>query len=558
MEKYYPKLKDFFVKKIGIPEKPIAEDYAKILIEISEKESVEKPNQERILKIYKELNKFLEPENSKDSSITEEVWWEDFVTKGIFWTNKSNFWRNNNDVFVNDDDEVYELFKNKDEVAFLEVPQSENPEYASFVKETGLKHLSKSIKTKIETSVDCDFDEKLTKKIDELLIYIVRYLYHEENAIYKKAKKDERLSNLVNLRCYGVLDLNVEYNLHTESVVKDDTLFLDSNKLYVKIDDLEDYEQVSIVLSKMFGSPKGLSDFIENLFIKPSNEKRESSLKTKRIRDLPKEELDWFETHQAQSKVLEIDKNVEVEDVEKRIKSSEDEEIQKKNPNSRRSKQVTDSKEKTSLENKDSSQNSDWKPEANPSEIDIDLSEPIVPDVKPSTISDDNVRKNPSTLENQYRQDSKSENLSQQSKKNIGRSGEEFTIAYLHKYFTNKYAGIEIEETDTGFNGQLNKKTIVEVIWLNKNGETGIGRDIDYIENGEIHYLEVKATISSDKKYFHISKAEWQLAKKTQENYHIFRVYNAGTKNATHDEYRNPYKLWEENRISFRSISLEI
>ena len=596
LENYYPKLKNFFVQKIGIPEKPTAENYADILGEISIKGSIEKSDERKIKKIYKELNRFLKTENSKDLSIIKTSWWKSFITKNIFWTNKSEFWRNDNDVFINDDEELYELFKHKSDVDFLKFPQDENPELAFFIKETGLKYLSKSIETQIETSVECDFDEKLTKEINNLSIYIVRYIYHKENEIYEKAKEDGRLLNLINLLCYGVLDLNVEYILHTDSVTKDSILFLDENKLYVKIDDLEDYERVSMELSKMFGSPKGLSDFIENLFSKPYNDKRDESLKKKKIGDLPKSERDWFEKNSAQR----ID--IKITLLNSNDTQSSDGEIQGNNlvpenggindhnlseynhqsishqENTKNGSNQIETESSTiasqpeipitnylrqaqpPLTRNENVIENDWNAQVEPSEVESDRKEVVIPKFIPSNPpTNRNVQPDStsSAMGNENTENSK-DRLSQEAKRRIGRWGEEFAVEKLREKFVGKYTNCKLQEKDTGFHLSVNNQTRVEINWLNKFEDKGIGRDIEFIENGETYFIEVKATKTDSKEIIQISRNEWQLAKEKHEKFSIFRVYNAGTNQARCEEICNPYQEWLEGRLSVQSLTVGI
>jgi hypothetical protein len=68
----------------------------------------------------------------------------------------------------------------------------------------------------------------------------------------------------------------------------------------------------------------------------------------------------------------------------------------------------------------------------------------------------------------------------------------------------------------------------------------------------------VKSTKTATKEIFQISRSEWELAKNEQENYSIFRIYNAGTNEASPKEIRNPYKEWLEGNLSVQSITIRI
>jgi len=596
LEKYYPKLKNFFVQKLGISEKPIAKDYAGILVEISNKGSLEKEDKEKILKIYKELNKFLENEDSENVSITNEIWWDDFIEERIFWTNKSEFWQNDDDVFVNNDEELYELFKDKDTVAFLKVPHTELPRLAHFIKGTSLKPISGMVKAEIETSLECEYEEELTGNINSLLIYIFRYLYHKEPFIYKKLKETGKLSEIMNLKCFWVLDLNIKYTLQTESATKDDFLHLDNNKFYVKVDSLEDYERISIELSKVFESPKGLSEFIENLLLKPSNEKRAESLKVKKIGELPSDEFEWFTKNISQTIIDDIDINLDdfsvIDEGKKQINNlaSEKDQSDDHTANEFNHQDITQQEnvidstvqtEITSPDNinqtripptnypkdsqsvsfqKENAEEKDWNPEVDPWDVEPRGTEDVIPEFKPSNLS---ANRNPQTnsknlSSERENNESIKDNLSQEAKTKIGRWGEEFAVEKLREKFLGKYPNCKLQETESGFYISVDNQIKVEVNWLNKFGEHGIGRDIEYIENGVKHFIEVKATKTDSKEIFQISRSEWQLAKDEQENYSIFRIYNAGTSYARPEEIRNPYKKWLDGSLSVQSLTIRI
>lgn len=600
LENLYPKLKDFFVRKIGVPEKPTAKNYADALIEISKKDSVEKADKERIFKIYRELNKTLKSESPKNQTITQLTWWKEFIAKNIFWTNKFDF-RCNDNVFVNDDKELYELFKEKTEIAFLKIPQDQNPAFAPFISKTGLKYLSKEVKSEIVHSMDYVEVEKLTNQVNELSIYIVRYLYQEENEIYETAKQDGRLLQLINLTCYGVEDLNVKYTLNTESAYSDNVLFLDESSMYLKIDNfdrldnLKDFDRISIELAKIFGYPKGLSDFIETLFSKSSNEKREKSLITKKIGNLPKDEFEWFtknftqiingETvpvNSAEFKVFYKDLQddnlfsrndqsnkhfaLELDDRNKHQNNAKDDTDQTETEPSTSTHQngtpqITpfEGNKSLSSEVEDVAKN-DWNPEVDPTDVEPCGTKDVIPEFKPSNLSANRNFQTNSKSPSSERESKESnrDSLSQEAKTKIGRWGEEFAVEKLREKFLGKYPNCKLQETEAGFDILVNKQIIVEVNWLNKFGECGIGRDIEYIENGVKHFIEVKATKTDAKEIFQISRSEWQLAKDKQENYSIFRIYNAGTSYARPEEIRNPYKEWLEGNLSFQSLTIRI
>lgn len=381
-----------------------------------------------------------------------------------------------------------------------------------------------------------------------------------------------------------------------ESATKDDFLYLDKNKFYVKVDSIQDYERISIELSKIFESPKGLSDFIETLLLKPSDEKRAESLKVKKIGNLPSDELEWFMTNTTHNVVIKTSSDLvdfDVIDEEKdqtnnlapekdnasdrvasesshqnnpyqNIIKDESSQTETKSPNSVNQNNIsptnyTKQSQATPSQNENGVEN-DWNPEVNPSDVESSGEESVIPEFTPSSHpTNRNVQTNSkSSPSEREKNESSKDTLSQEAKRKIGRWGEEFAIEKLREKFLGKYKNCKLQETNTGFNILVDNQIKVEVNWLNKYEDKGIGKDIEYNENGEEYFIEVKATKTDAKEIFQISRSEWQLAKDKQENYSIYRIYNAGTNQARAEEIRNPYKEWLEEKLSVQSLTIRI
>ncbi len=101
----------------------------------------------------------------------------------------------------------------------------------------------------------------------------------------------------------------------------------------------------------------------------------------------------------------------------------------------------------------------------------------------------------------------------------IGDWGERLVNNYLHK---------RLDDAETN---------VVAVNWVNEEKESGLPYDFEIdLYDPETQtitkvYVEVKSTMSSKKSFFEISANEVKFAQKTQENYHLYRVFNAGDQN---------------------------
>ena len=105
----------------------------------------------------------------------------------------------------------------------------------------------------------------------------------------------------------------------------------------------------------------------------------------------------------------------------------------------------------------------------------------------------------------------------QDSQERVGRWGEE----YVYKYLT---------AADSLPSGQR----IRSVTWINESTETGKPYDIEVeIEPQTVLYIEVKSTKSSEKEFMEFSWNQLKFADREKHNYHLYRVYSAGSELVT-------------------------
>ena len=104
----------------------------------------------------------------------------------------------------------------------------------------------------------------------------------------------------------------------------------------------------------------------------------------------------------------------------------------------------------------------------------------------------------------------------------------------------------------------------IEIHWLNKDNERGEGCDFLIIEKGEtLQYIEVKATEGEDEQLLEVTGLQWRVAYNLYEKgngnrYMIFRVLNAGKKNAKIKPIINPVKLWNEGKLYAHPVNLKL
>lgn len=550
LEEHYPSLKSFFVDKLGVSEKPAPKDYANVLMDLSCKKNFNKDDEKLVIKIYQELNNYLNPDENEHLP-SEEDWGDDFIQKPIFWTNKEEFWRNNNNVFVNDNEELYELFKNKSKVAFLKLPENYYPKLQYFIKATKLLYLSKAIEIEPKFNENQNVDNKLTNDIQKFIPFILRYLYQSAYGNFAKLKNDGKLNQLINLECYTVESLKVEYKLGEESVITERSSLLYDGKLYIQKDQVENTDILGIELSKLFGEITGLDDFIITLFEKKTDEKIEQYLKVKGIKELPEEEKKWF------------------------VKSSHEPEPpggpEPESPGGPEPKPPggPEPKPTRSSEPKPPSipaETIEWEPQCKPKEVEPRIKEIDIPVTGSKDSGGGDSGEVPQKKgEGQKDQDEKKDEdegkknaISQKDKVKIGKWGEEYALMCLKEKLKKKYQNGKIEETSSGFNIVVDDMVVVEVDWLNAIGDSGEGYDIKVTEKNSEWYIEVKTTKTDKKDWFDISSKQWEIMEKEGDMFHIYRVYNAGTQKAYIVDIPNPYEMWREGNLTAYPIRIQI
>jgi len=119
--------------------------------------------------------------------------------------------------------------------------------------------------------------------------------------------------------------------------------------------------------------------------------------------------------------------------------------------------------------------------------------------------------------------------LSQYStNKELGNLGEAYAVTYLRQQFGEEYP----------------------LEWLNKTGESYEPFDIKTTQyDGTLTYWEVKTTQGEFQEWF-MSMQEWMFAAEQGDNYHILRVFNAGTKEASVVDIVNPVQQWRDRKLT--------
>jgi len=584
LEKYYPKFKRFFVEKLGISEKPAPKDYADVLCYISEKRKsdISEEDKKVIVRIYKELNRNLNPDKL-ENLISQEDWWSNFIKKPIFFTDKGKFWSNDGDIFINDNSELYELFKDEEDIGFLWLPDGYHPDKIRFfIKACNLHYLSESVEIEpLLEGATHSKDNKSTQVIQTTVPYVLRYLYWKENLEYEKLKKNGTLGKIRTIEVCVTDNLKVEYSIKlnewrtiNKKAEKKCIYHKDENHIYMKSDG--GIYDLGVEFSKVFGEIKGLDDFIMNIMNDISN--AESIMRAKNIVSLPESEEEILKKSSRIKKIKRVEKiekgleqptGTEGEKKERRRKGRGRIETGKTVKISAGTGALTDEDQEDTL---DKTKEKEWIPKFSAEKIPLRIEEYV-----PKQEAQKEIDKGESSTGKVHVTGTSKSGviLSEKAKKNIGREGEKYALYCILKKKLEHYFSFKIEsdmtfedllgryshiisENDQGFRLQKDGDITVEIIWLNKNGESGQHYDIKIAEDGDEIFIEVKSTPEYGKAWFQVSKDQWRLMKEKEDKFYIYRVYGVGTENARIEYIRNPAKRWEDGYIDAYLIGIEI
>ncbi|MDM3853879.1 MAG: HNH endonuclease [Aphanizomenon gracile PMC649.10] len=299
LENEYPQLYNFFVCKLQVTVDPKPHDYAKVLLDLSKNNKLTNEDIKIIWRVYRELNEHLEIMETKKYLLSQEYWWNDFIQQSIIYTHNNNFSLNHEILFVNDDEELFDLFQDQEGIEFLQLPAGNcHHQIDYFLKEMNIKYISHCVQ--IELSIDktetLRESTDITQQIQGFIPYILRYLYHQDNKKFKALKRNNILLSFQNIRAYIVNKLTVKYTLEKESVLAEKQMFLDKEKntLYIHSNYLKDTDNLAIELAKFFSDIQGVEDFMISLFDKKTDQKIRKYLEAKKIADLPNDEKKYF------------------------------------------------------------------------------------------------------------------------------------------------------------------------------------------------------------------------------------------------------------------------
>lgn len=543
-ERSYPLvLKEFFVDKIGIDEKPQLKHFINFLKRLEANlgdEDVTTKYKEVIYKIFSEIGSLaLKP--GIDKNQFKEL-------DGYIWTNKNTFYSNDNDLFFNDNDSLFELYQSEEFIAFFDIPKNLLPKTKYLLSILGIPGISLSVGIDLLNEDQAVLDERLTNKVRRYADTIISLIYSDYTAVHEDQKGTNLLKEFKNIKIYELQELRVNYSLNTILKCASTDSFHKNNSIYLARDS-DKISSLAFEISKMLGISSAF-EFILLLLTLPKKT-IDSLIKQKNLASpLPDEETS-FEQIAENNKEEERQEDFKNE-YDKNFTNEDGDFSDQCNSDSLLNTQVTRA---VSVER--------WKPNLQPSAISLPIENYIAN-------SDFDIEKN---IENRTflkspgnrseSNDYSSQALSQQDKDNIGDFGEQVVFNGLVRWLKSKYSdnGFTFYSENQIFRIKDKEKTIAELKWLNSKYIVQEGHDLVLKENGINKYFEVKTTRGDDSIVFTVSPQQWKFMKQEKGAFSIMRVINASATDRNDIriiEINNPFQLWIEGKLKASPVSIEL
>jgi hypothetical protein len=210
-------LEGFFVHRLGIRRSPSAEDYGRVLRELASIGEPDAARERRLWDVYEGLGLALAREGVTGAGGLP-AWWEELIRRPVFLADRGGFRANDGSLFVNDSDELYEVFRGPPGVWFLKLPRNDYPRFHRLIEAARLPLLSRSVKVEAVAPADRTQDAEMTARVRAAVPFLIRYLYFKEPAIYRSLKGAGMLGRLGELSVYACGEVLASASLNGVSV----------------------------------------------------------------------------------------------------------------------------------------------------------------------------------------------------------------------------------------------------------------------------------------------------------------------------------------------------
>lgn len=216
LEKYYPKLKDFFVNTLLVKRDVDSECFAWRWRSLQIEPDLEGQKVEKILtSIYRELLPIGKMNREKHPQ-----WWDEFRREVRVWTLKSTF-EPPEFVYIPDDGELKQIFLDSNEVSLVWRPNSgSNADWEKLYRALGLRYLSDAVIGSVIGNNARKRNENPEWLTDSAKILIITWIFEKHQEDYEKLREKEILQSLLKTVEFQTDEINVAYHLGKTKVEK--------------------------------------------------------------------------------------------------------------------------------------------------------------------------------------------------------------------------------------------------------------------------------------------------------------------------------------------------
>ena len=282
----WPGLKPFFVQRVGVRPGPSPEDFAAMLRELADVDELALPQERAVGAIYRELDRCLGAADDP-AEVAGQPWWRELMRAAVFRTGRDEWWRNDGDLFVHDHDEFHRLYESHEAVAFLKWPAHRHPQISRFLKAAGIPLLSAAVTIGHVDPNGLTVHPRLTARCRAVVTYILRYLFHRENEVYRRLEVAGDLAKLAGLSVRTCDDLEVEVSLCGLRARVRQRFTSRLPDIIVAVDARDDLDGLGGELAKMIDDSDGLGMFVAAVLAKGDPVAVERFMRARGIPELP-------------------------------------------------------------------------------------------------------------------------------------------------------------------------------------------------------------------------------------------------------------------------------
>lgn len=287
---HWPGLEGFFVHRLGVRRSPSAEDHGRLLHQLASHGHAGPADEQTFWGVYEGLGLALALAREGVTGAGElPSWWEDLIRRQVFLTDVSGFRSNDGSLFVNDSDELHEVFRGRHGLWFLKLPGNDYPRFHRLIEAARLPFLSRSVKVEAVVPADRVQDREMTARVRAAVPFLVRYLYFKEPTAYKSLEGSGVLAGIGELSVYGCREVQAAASLNGVTVLLTRDVASRFPALFVRRECLADTDALGVELARQLGDPSGLASFAGTVLSKPDANSMERMMRAHKIPPLPVE-----------------------------------------------------------------------------------------------------------------------------------------------------------------------------------------------------------------------------------------------------------------------------